>query len=421
MPTSKQFTVMFLDDEPNILRAMKRLFHGRNYRLVLVDQGQKALDFMQSNKVHIVVSDMKMPTMSGESFLMSVADMYPDTYRIVLSGFADTDSLLKVVNQGRIHRFLQKPWNNDALIEAIEEGAEKFKLQAENIELETKLKHQNQRLANLNTSLEERVELRTLQIQTALKRSEQSVNATKKIVFNILSSIPYIDVEVGKKVSKLAENIAKQLKLDAQTVADVSFAGLIAELGMIALDEKLYKTPYTQMSPAQQQAYNTQGNNALLILSPSAQLKTITEIVVSQFEHISGRGYPKGLQEVDIPIGAQIIAVSRDFYRYTMGRHDGEKHNQRVALGKLNNYAGLQYAKPVLSVLDKMLNQAQKNGAKEGYTASELQAGMTLTEAIYNEKDILVMPQGQILDAASISKLQDLEKRFDTKLTIFAK
>ncbi len=420
MAIDEQFTVLFLDDEANILRAMKRLFHGRKYRLVLVDQGAKALEFLKSNKVHVVVSDMKMPTMTGETFLTSVAQLYPDTYRIVLSGFADTTSLLKVVNEGRIHRFLQKPWNNEALIEAIDEGVEKFKLQAENAELESKLQRQNQRLANLNTSLEERVELRTLQIKTAMKRSEQGVTATKKIIFNTLSTIPFIDTERAKKVSKLAEQIAGYLKLDAQTLANVSYAGLIHELGLITVSEKIYNTPYTQMTPAQQEAYNTQGNNALLVLSPSAQLKNVTDIVVSQFEHVNGSGYPKGLKEDDIVIGAQILAVARDFYRYTLGLVDDTQHNQQVALGKLNNYAGLAYSKTVLAVLNNMFEQNKKDTKKEGYTASEVKEGMQLTDAIYNDKDILIMPQGQILDAPSIQKLKDLEKRFDTTLTIFA-
>ena len=421
MQAEKQFTVLFLDDEANILRAMKRLFHGRHHRLVLVDDGSKALEFMKDNAVHVVVSDMKMPAMAGESFLSKVAQNFPKTYRIVLSGFAEIDSLMVAINQGRIHRFLQKPWNNEALIEAIEEGIDTFKLKHENESLQTKLQSQNKRLALLNSSLEERVELRTLQIKTAMKRADMNVAETKKVLFNTVGSVPHIQGKVGKEVSKIANKIAQAMQLETAEIDNITYAGLINEIGMIGLTPEIYTTPYTKMSPKQQDAFNNQGNQVMLMLSPANQLKRISDILVNQFEAVNGSGYPNGLKKADIPIGAQVIAVARDYYRYLTGKHDGEKYKNNVVIGKLNNFAGILYSKAVLSALESVMLVSDQGVEKDGLKTSELTPGMKLLDSIYNNKDILIMPQGQVLDASAITKLKELEERFDFTLTIFAK
>lgn len=421
MPEKKQFTVLFLDDEPNILRAMKRLFHGRQHRLVLVDDGNKALDFMKNNEVHVVVCDMKMPAMNGEAFLEQVAQLYPDTYRIVLSGYADADRLLNAVNKGRIHRYIQKPWSNEALIAAIEDGTNNFRLKFENDDLQKKVSEQNRRLSLLNSSLEERVELRTVQMKTAIKRADMQGIATKKVLCNALNSLPFVDVNFGKRVSQLAVKMAHALQLDAKEIEDIKFAGLIAELGFVGLNENIYTNAYTKMTPKQQSEYNNQGNIALLILSPAIHLKPICEMLVNQFEFVDGSGHPKGLKKEDIPIGAQIIGIARDYYRLTLGRYDGEKYSNKVAIGKLNQFAGLHYSTQVLSALEGVMLVENSPSQSEGLSTRDLANGMTLTEAIYNEKDILVMPQGQTLDEPAIAKLKALEERNSISLTIFAK
>jgi len=128
----KKYTILFVDDEPNILRALKRALFKMNINMLLADSGKKALELLESNTVHVVVSDMKMPHMSGAELLEQVAKLYPETFRVVLTGFADIDSTIKAVNQGKIHRYLQKPWDNQELMNSLEEGLERVKLKDEN-------------------------------------------------------------------------------------------------------------------------------------------------------------------------------------------------------------------------------------------------------------------------------------------------
>ncbi|MFT5839092.1 MAG: response regulator RpfG family c-di-GMP phosphodiesterase [Flavobacteriales bacterium] len=121
-------TVLCVDDELNILKSMKRMLYKQDYQLLLAQSGAQALALMQQHDVHLIISDMKMPGMSGAQLLEEVAKFYTNTYRILLTGYADIESTVDAFNKGKIHCLLQKPWDNKEIINAIEEGLAKAKL-----------------------------------------------------------------------------------------------------------------------------------------------------------------------------------------------------------------------------------------------------------------------------------------------------
>jgi response regulator RpfG family c-di-GMP phosphodiesterase len=121
-------TVLCVDDELNILKSIKRLLYKQNYQLLLAESAEKGLELMQQHNVHLIISDMKMPVMSGAQLLEKVSVSYPDTYRILLTGYSNMESTNDAVNIGKIHCYLQKPWGNQEIINAIDEGLENVRL-----------------------------------------------------------------------------------------------------------------------------------------------------------------------------------------------------------------------------------------------------------------------------------------------------
>nr|WP_136251235.1 HD domain-containing phosphohydrolase [Ningiella ruwaisensis] len=418
---SDKVTLLFIDDESSILRAMKRIFHDDKYKLVLADDGQKALKFMEQHPVHVVISDMKMPKMSGADFLHEVATRYPETYRIVLSGYADVETTLAAVNQGRVHRFMQKPWDNEDLIGAVNQGIERHRLIREREVLHKRLAKQNKQLIDLNQSLEGRVEQRTIQIKAAMQRAEQSAQSIRKVVFNILSTVPSTNSALAKKVSLLAEKTALKLGLEKKQVQDISYAGLIHQIGMLDLDSKVHNTPFSDWSPVLQDKYLNQGNQAMLILSPSQSLQSVADIVSCQFEYVNGKGYPRHLKQDEIPIGAQILAVARDYHRYMMGLIEHEKADNKSIVTKLNHFVGLRYSREVVDALLSVATSVADADPNTGITTDQAKPGMILKESLYNDKDILILPEGHKLDESSINKLKILEKRFNFTLYLKCK
>ncbi|MBK7564779.1 MAG: EAL domain-containing protein [Propionivibrio sp.] len=112
-------TLLLVDDDPEILNALKRLLHRSGYRILTATSGAAALELLALNDVQVIVSDQRMPEMSGSEFLSRVKDLYPDTVRMILSGYSDLADLTNAINRGAISRFLIKPWVDDELREQI--------------------------------------------------------------------------------------------------------------------------------------------------------------------------------------------------------------------------------------------------------------------------------------------------------------
>ena len=153
-------------------------------------------------------SAMKMPQMSGAELLEQVAINYPETFRVVLTGYADIESTIKAVNQGKIHRYLQKPWDNQELIAVVEEGLERVKLKAENLRLQKLTRLQNKKLRDVNASLEQVVQKRTRQIKAALNKIEKHNLAMEQVLFNVISINPDINGKFAIEVSELASKLS---------------------------------------------------------------------------------------------------------------------------------------------------------------------------------------------------------------------
>lgn len=112
-------TLLLVDDEPNIVRALGRLLRRDGYRILTASSAKDAFAILASNDVQVIISDQRMPEMCGTEFLAQVKGLYPDTIRIVLSGYTDLKTVTAAINEGAIWRFLTKPWNDDALREDV--------------------------------------------------------------------------------------------------------------------------------------------------------------------------------------------------------------------------------------------------------------------------------------------------------------
>jgi CheY-like chemotaxis protein len=157
--------ILCVDDEKNILMALKRLLRKEEYTIHLAGSGEEGLTILGTNPIQVVLSDQRMPGMTGIEFLQKVKDNYPHTVRVILSGFADAHMIVDSINQGEVYRFLGKPWNDDELKAIIRQCFERWELLKQNNELMEQTKIQNEELRKLNEGLEDMVEERTRFLQ----------------------------------------------------------------------------------------------------------------------------------------------------------------------------------------------------------------------------------------------------------------
>ena len=125
-------TVLFVDDEEKILRSLKRALQDEPYETLFASSGKEALEILERNEVHVLVTDMYMPEIDGLELLRLVKEEYPHIIRLVLSGFAEIENLLNAINQGEILRFITKPWkSNEELKIIIRQAIEHYDLHSE--------------------------------------------------------------------------------------------------------------------------------------------------------------------------------------------------------------------------------------------------------------------------------------------------
>ena len=116
---NENWTILFVDDEVRLLRSIERGLLDEPYHLLFAESGKDALALLEENEVHIIVTDMRMPEMSGLDLLRIVKEKYPHIVRIVLSGYTQVTTLLTAINQGEIFRFITKPWKMEEEFKAV--------------------------------------------------------------------------------------------------------------------------------------------------------------------------------------------------------------------------------------------------------------------------------------------------------------
>lgn len=133
-------TVLVVDDEPNVLSCLRRLLRTTDMRVLTTTSIQEGFNLMAAHQVGVVVCDQRMPEMTGTEFLRRVRELHPGVVRIVLSGYTDLNSVIDAVNRGAIYKFMTKPWEDDALIESLQEAFRLYEMEKENRELSQRLK-----------------------------------------------------------------------------------------------------------------------------------------------------------------------------------------------------------------------------------------------------------------------------------------
>jgi DNA-binding NtrC family response regulator len=129
-------TVLFVDDEEKILTSLERGLLDESYRTLFANSGKKALEILEKKEVHVIVTDMRMPEMSGLELLKIVREKYPHIVRMVLSGYTQITTLLTAINQGEIFKFITKPWKlEEEFKSAVQQAIDYYNLQAERDEL----------------------------------------------------------------------------------------------------------------------------------------------------------------------------------------------------------------------------------------------------------------------------------------------
>ncbi len=200
-------TLLLVDDEQNIVASLKRLLRRDDYQIFTANSGQEGLDLLAHQQVDVIVSDQRMPGMIGADFLRAAKQLYPETIRIMLSGYTELQSVTDAVNEGAIYKFLTKPWEDELLRGHIADAFRLKEISDENERLNLEVRTANHELASANRKMEELLREKQQQIS----RDEISLNIARELLqFLPLPVIGMDDDGMIAFINAAAENLFRR-------------------------------------------------------------------------------------------------------------------------------------------------------------------------------------------------------------------
>ncbi|MFA7399833.1 MAG: HD domain-containing phosphohydrolase [Sideroxydans sp.] len=421
-------TILFVDDEANILSSLKRLFRPHGYTIFTAEGGAQGLEIMERESIDLVVSDMRMPEMNGAQFLEKVREKWPDTVRILLTGYAEIGATIDAINKGQIYRYVSKPWEDNDITLIVRHALQQKALEREKLRLEELTLKQNEELKDLNASLEQKVFARTEEVRQAMSFLEIAHDKLKKsfitsvrVFSNLIELRNPGKVGHSKRVAELARTLAQNMGMSAAEVQDTFVAGLLLDIGKIGLPDRLLDRPLHSLSVDERTEVIKHPVKGQLALMALEQLHSAAKLIRSHRECFDGTGYPDRLPGLAIPLGARILAVAEDYDAALIGTAFVKPIKAADALLLIQDGMGKRYDPVVVTALLKELgssNRASQDASEMILRSGQLLPGMTLSRDLMTHGGDMLLAKGHLLNEQLIEQINGFERMEGHPLSI---
>ena len=407
--------VLLVDDEPNILQAVKRVLRKKNFDITITNSPEEAAQILEQETFAVIISDQRMPEMNGAALLAKARKVSPDTYRILLTGYSDITAAIDAVNDGGIYRFLTKPWDDENLQETVQEAVNQYNLVTENKRLEALAKKQNvelkvlnSELKELNESLEEKVEERTGEVKKLNKLLEERFFDTVQVMANMAEMHSSVLGNHSKRVCALSKALALRLGITegSADLFQIEIAATLHDIGKISIPPSVLEKPGNRLNETEKQLmqrHPVQGENILKTLPGLEQAATI---IRHHHENYDGSGYPDKLRGDRIPLGAKIIAVA-DLYDKALNSKDAIKTmTPEKALEFVQRFVSKMFDPVVVEALAQHVRSPKAAQDEIEIFSRDLQADMVLSRDLLTVRGVLLLPKKATIPENQLAQLK---------------
>lgn len=418
--TEGNATLLFVDDEVNILSSLKRLFRPGGYRIFTAESGAQGLEILQHEAVDLVVSDMRMPEMNGAQFLEQVNAGWPDTIRILLTGHAEMGATIDAINKGHIYRYISKPWEDNDILLAIQQALHQKKLELANQGLEELTRKQNEELKDLNANLEAKVNARTEEVRQTMGFLEIAHDKLKRdFITSIRVFSNLIEMREGamaghsRRVAELSRAIAQKMKVNDADAQDIFLAALLHDVGKIGFPDYLLEKSFANLTGEERLEvikHPVKGQTALMALEP---LNGAAKLIRSHHERFDGLGYPDKLQGLAIPLGARIVALANEYDAVQIGMLLSKRMKQADAVLFIQEGRGNRYDPAVADAFMSVMASTAHAVHEQALHSEQLRPGMVLSRDLLSRQGDLLLSKDHLLDASLIDQIKSFKQLGD--------
>jgi putative nucleotidyltransferase with HDIG domain len=352
-----EHAVLFVDDEVNILKAIQRLLRDEPMRVLTATNPSEALEIMKKTPAQVVVTDQRMPGMTGVEFLSEVREQHGDVIRMMLTGYTEMSIAVEAINKGEIYRLITKPWNDDELRATLRQAFDHHDLKSEILRLNTVSREQNFKLQDMNRNLEGKVRDRTKQL--ALKNQELSTAyiQTVRALAEAIDAKDHYTRGHSERVAVYASRIARQMNMRKELIERVYFSGLLHDVGKIGIPDAIITKP-SRLNNEEYEEIKKHPEIGAKILEPVEFLKHIVPCVRHHHEWFDGSesGYPMRLVGDRIPQPSRIILVADTVEAMTSDRPYRNALPLETVVRELHKYSGSQFDPKCVEAMLKLLD-----------------------------------------------------------------
>jgi putative nucleotidyltransferase with HDIG domain len=293
-------TILFVDDEENILNSVVRTFVDSDLTILTAPSAAQALELLKSKKIAVLVTDNMMPVMGGMELLELARDVSPDTVKIMMTAYTDLPTVIEAINRVEVFRFIVKPWDNQQLITTVNEGVNRYRL------LDS-LKHENEAVLY---ALAETIELKD----------------------------PYTKGHC-ERVAHYALLIAAALKLPENVKDDLRFGSWLHDCGKIGVPEQILNAPRS-LKTDEIATIRFHPEWGAEVARKARMSPVVINIIRNHHERFNGGGYPDNLAGERIPLEARIVAIADTYDALTSTRPYNEPRSRETAIEILSELKG---------------------------------------------------------------------------------
>jgi response regulator RpfG family c-di-GMP phosphodiesterase len=425
--------VLLVDDEESILNSLRRLLRSQPYDVLLANSGAQALEIMEQHPIDLVMTDARMPAMDGATLLAEIHRRHPSTTRILLTGYADLTMIIKAINEGQIHRYISKPWNDEEMLLTLRQSLAHQHSECERQRLEQLIHVQNDQLKALNATLEKRVASRTSELQQTADMLDLAYEELKRSyvtgteVFSLLANLRLPPAkQTNRQIIELVRVYCRINGLDEASSRDLTMAAALYNIGKLSWSDSMMTAPADLLHHADRERYREypkQSESLLMTLDP---MKDAARLILHHQERWDGSGFPDHLKGEAIPLGSRLLKLAVDFIELQRGLILERQMNSDEALVFIRKYAGRLYdpemVEDFVQVCATYLSDVTLGDPTvKVLTTRELAPGMVLARNLNADNGMLLLNAGKVLNGPLVEKLIAFEAVEGAKYSIFVK
>jgi response regulator RpfG family c-di-GMP phosphodiesterase len=436
--------ILIVDDEQSVLNTLKRLFRNKPYDVVDALDGFQAIEYLSNQSFDLIISDMRMPKMTGAEFLSQAKNIAPLSERILLTGFSDKESTINAINDGGIFGYSSKPWDPEQFLSLVDSALQqthknKLKNRAlktykkENdalvIDIDRKEREMAQSAALVDYAHRQLVDKQELQekeigestafVEQAFQALRDNYSVTEQMLLNLLDLKLKGQREYCHQVADISAQVARALNLDESEQHLLITAARLHGVGKIGVPDAVLAVPFLAMTDAQLSEFMQYPVNTACTLMALAPFQDVAQLLYQQKEYIDGTGFPGGLSSKDIAPLAKILAIIISYTEWRFGFMNGESMSHGEAMSAIQRH-GQCYDSELIKTLQGLTLEVfiRAEQTEVVLPLLSLREGMIINSDIFSDHDILLLRKGACLDAVAIKHLLNVEANANEKMTV---